>query len=295
MAIVRDEWHRSWSLVFPANYRRRWIVMLRAYCDASNTHDGTNILSLAGFLAPLGAWDSFRYGWRNALAGTGVEVFHMTDYVAAQSPPYRDWTERRRAAILSDLVEATTSRISVSIACTLDRGEYSNLRDAGRFPEVTEYGLCASAIIGRVAGFLREEGSPEDVAYVFEAGSDSAQYVHIINNFMARSHYAEMFAVNSVHAEKKKIAVGLQAADILAHTIARYIRIDQIPPEPLRSLVDKTIVIYEHLGRKELEELAVQFTPEQMAARFRTIGFQKRPIPSQRKHLPGMTGQADQT
>jgi hypothetical protein len=273
-----DEWDAAWELVFSELAKTRWILMLRVYCDASNTHAGTKQICLAGFLAPLGKWQAFKYRWNRVLALSGIDIFHMADFTAAKAEPYRSWNDRKRRAVLESLVEIITETAQASIACLLDRHAFAVTKAAGGIKISSEYEVCANVMIGAVSHFLRQIlRSPESVAYVFEAGSDgSARCVRAINDFMGRSDFGDIARVNSVHSERKTNAVGLQAADILAHTIARQTRLKQIPAEPLRSLVEGIPFIYRYVDDAALAIIARENEPGKIGANLQSVRYRGR-------------------
>lgn len=69
--------------------------MIGGYIDASNTHEGGNLLAVIGCAASTDAWISWEEKWNELLAFAGLERWHHTDFVNKKKRP----TSNRNAVI----------------------------------------------------------------------------------------------------------------------------------------------------------------------------------------------------
>lgn len=80
--------------------------MIYGYFDDSNTHGGSKLLSLCGFLGDPRVWDDLSQEWRQVLNKTDwprrPAEFHMVDCVHGTGE-FQGWSLAQRLAIFGDL------------------------------------------------------------------------------------------------------------------------------------------------------------------------------------------------
>jgi len=86
------------------------MVCLRGYFDDSGKHDDPtlNTVSLAGYLAPVSAWEEFERLWkRDVLDEFGIAYFHMKELIG-QKGPFADWekNDKRQPALFAAMAKA---------------------------------------------------------------------------------------------------------------------------------------------------------------------------------------------
>jgi hypothetical protein len=83
------------------------IAMLWAFFDESGWHPDNGKLAkltVGGCIASYEAWQSLMLDWPGAIAGMGIDCFHMTDF-EARVPPYKAWTDQQRKDRLNVLLD----------------------------------------------------------------------------------------------------------------------------------------------------------------------------------------------
>src|SRR6266566_2382335 len=84
----------------------RLCAVIYGYFDGSNTHHGSKVLSMCGFIGDPRIWDDFVKEWQKVLDNPGwprrPSEFHMVDCVHGNKE-FRGWTLAQRLAIFGDL------------------------------------------------------------------------------------------------------------------------------------------------------------------------------------------------
>ena len=75
--------------------------MFECYLDDSGT-SGLPIVTMAGFLAPLKAWEELEPNWDSTLKAHNVEVLHAKEFYATK-PPFKTWSRIKKASFADEL------------------------------------------------------------------------------------------------------------------------------------------------------------------------------------------------
>jgi hypothetical protein len=256
------------AFAFPSNNRLRLVVLI-ALLDESGTHEGSPIMTLAGFVSTADLWSEFRVKWGNALAAYGLTSFHMSEFTAHVGP-FRDeehWTHERRLALIDRLttiiLETTMFGVSHSLlppdayqrviaprllAPSLDASRNMPTLDAYKQPYVWCLHHClqmislAKAHLATLPALARHNLGAEKVLCVLDRGAKMAQYVVPAFDHWTREEWGIDLLGPLFESVNNPSFSGLQAADILAFETFRNLRGQRLtPPPPQRKLLTRLI------------------------------------------------------
>ncbi len=146
--------------------------------------------------------------------------------------------------IIDDL--AAESVIALGSAVGVVRSHYESLTEDEKWRlGGSQFGFCSSVLIGQTARALMEHGIFEPVRYSFELGDEcSGLVVNEINGMVSRGGEMGQYVL-AAELEDKRRFPGLQAADILAFEVCRYLPIhfgvdDRYPRHVITRLVGQS-------------------------------------------------------
>jgi hypothetical protein len=225
---------QSFLTAFPATVptEGRFVLLLEAYFDESGTHAGSAAVSVAGYIARPEQWIAFEPEWRKVLSDFGLEFFHWSDCEsAAAGTPYAGWSREKRRDAFAQLVDITNRHAIASVGCVIERSLYEK-----HVPKHIQraynglYGLaaqnCADSAATLVKTRLAEKGISSDarIAYVFEASPGGVgQVSNLFNENINDPVRRDFFRIQDFRFGLKKELPPLQAADILAYELFRYL------------------------------------------------------------------------
>lgn len=200
------------------------MLTLTGYFDASGTHDGSEQVVLAGWLSSDKRWIPFEEEWRALLEHYGLPMFHMREF-AHHRGAFERWSEPQRrirfAEFAALIAKYTLSSLAVCVPVKEFEAEFS---PAARKHVGGPYGLAASVLMLQARHFVEEslkpEGSPFEIAYVFESGDVGVgQVMKLVQANLLDADQAAKMHLLSFRIEDKRKFVALQAADILAYEL----------------------------------------------------------------------------
>jgi hypothetical protein len=107
------------------------MAMLAAYFDASGTHDGCPVITISGFIAPVGKWKTFQSKWHDIINKAGLlpnpGIFHMTDFESRKGD-YKGWSDAKRLFVLKKLITAIASRVEMAVSTSVVIPDYDKER-----------------------------------------------------------------------------------------------------------------------------------------------------------------------
>ena len=204
--------------IFPPEYSRRLICMFRAFVDASQPKD-QSIICAAGFVGELDRWSKVQHAWREVRRKSGIEYFHMTDFMSRRAKPYRDWTEKKRQAVIGRLTSLVNNHLLFGVAVVVNIVDFAKLiEDQQLRCGNNAYALCATQCIGLASSEMKKRGVDERILWVFHAG-DKGQpwFTETMGSFCTHLEVARrVLGVFSVMPGTQDEFPGLDFADFLA-------------------------------------------------------------------------------
>ena len=265
---------RALRLAFPSDipFGKRYLFVfdLTAYYDESGTHDDSDRVVLAGFIAESERWLAFEPQWKQALVDfelpldkEGLRHFHMVDF-ANRAPPYHKWTEPVRRERLNRLLDLIKDHAEASVAVVVPRLSY----EAATTPterKLTQgpYGFAA------LTAFAVMQNVMVDDAYVtcyFEDGVKNAGDMISIYQDAKKLDAPEIRHILSISLQDKRRFVPLQAADILAYEIYKFFpKNDLVDPDMRYPYQELTKIPHEWVyADDELLKLSAAVWAEEM-------------------------------
>ena len=195
-------------------------VLYTAYLDESGTHEGSEIVSVAGFVAAALDWERLSADWQTTLADYGLEYFHMADFESRQGP-YAAWTRACREGCLNRLLDTIFEHVSQSIACIIPKRSFDLTMSArAKLWCGDAYGLAALGCWRTLCNTAKDPRLDGVLAVTMESGALGR---HAIGNIHAEgSKVADWRSANPIRSlafEDKRYFPPLQAADIMAYEL----------------------------------------------------------------------------
>lgn len=211
-------------------------------------------------------WARAERRWSAALSKAGTGHFDMADFEARMGPPWSEWTEPRRRAVLNRLVTLTASAVLMGTAAVVRMNDYDGLEEAAKQRLGSPYVLAACACVGVIAHWCEKHGVEDRVAYVVEGGDPRfrealAQIVEESDDFKNRMR------IGSIAPGSKRDVPPLQMAGILAWEVTRHaprrLGFDRARPRrSMERLLDAVPLETEYFDARALRMMAVRHTPE---------------------------------
>lgn len=190
------------------------VALSHVYVDESGTHDGAQVMGLAGYVFDAKQAARFSRDWSKCLHSIGIPFAHMTD-CATGNGVYRGLSLEQRIDSEKLLIQHIKRRTKVGIAVLIDPNVYSEFRAADpRLPSA--YSFCMMAFVSAVTKWSEKAGLGGKFSFFFEAGH---RYQAEANAFMAdipKSKGPSRESYLSHTFFDKLEAPPLQAADMLA-------------------------------------------------------------------------------
>jgi hypothetical protein len=211
----------------PFPFDGRGIIMalaLDAYFDESDRTDGSEPISVAGYIFKPTAYKAFCREWKRMLLSgpTPTTHFHMTN-LYARDYEYEGWTIEDRAAYLHLAVAAARKHKFCGVSVLFSQSDFERLAPPlFKFQYSSIYSCACQMALRTTAFWMDNHRCFLPIAYAFESGHrfwDEAdgilrglsQYPEMKRDYRYRTHFSM----------DKEDSYGLQAADMLAWIFAR--------------------------------------------------------------------------
>lgn len=207
------------------------VAVFRAFLDESGTHDGSPVITVAGYVARPKAWREFVPRWNRTLKP--IAVFHSSECNGFHGE-WNGWAREARDAKVKQLLSLLPSINGVGLAVGIvqrDLKEALNVRPHLQPYWPSSYEACCQWWISIMLQRMQERGNREPLAIVHEEnqyGNEAhSAYTYVREN---HDHFGQLI---SFSFGKKSDFVPLQAADILAYEIHK--RLQDIEGNPRKS------------------------------------------------------------
>jgi hypothetical protein len=192
------------------------------FLDESGTHDGSRVVTVAGFMLPSENVPELEQEWRSELDRRGVVELHMREFVPPHGS-YSGWTAEAKRALFGSLIDIIHrhTRCAVGAAVEIDEFFKNIYRvQMDRYPQLVHspYSWCMRYCIAQVADRCRNNDVAGPVDYVMDQGNSRRSE--------AQKEYADakkdpdlaaQFCLGNLDFADSTTTVGLQCADLLAY------------------------------------------------------------------------------
>jgi hypothetical protein len=231
---------------------RLGVSRLRAYFDRSEVPK-YGAVAVAGWLLSVEHWGRFEENWREVLRSFGVSRLHMAEYESGHGE-FRGWPPENKKVFMRRLIGVLRQAGPLGVSVGLLRSDFESTLSEAQRRIVSAYGLCAVHAIGGMMRWVKDKGSREPIAFVFETGDVGAGQITSAIAKARRDNTEFDQHIDSLDFERKENAVwGLEAADFLAYEAAKHLPrlVGLDPMSPRRSLLrllKRTQHVSMHLG-----------------------------------------------
>ena len=200
------------------------VMTLKGYFDESERLQGSEPLSLAGYIFKPKGYGHFVQKWGRMLrcGPRPTTHFHMTT-LYARTEQYKGWSVEERAEVLRQAVDAVRKHTYCGISVLFSQSEFERMAPSdwtAYFGSI--YTAACQMVLRTTAYWMDIRGKPEQIAYVFESGHkfwDEANAM--LTGVASDPKFKRLYRHVSHTAIDKKDAYGLQAADMLAWIMTR--------------------------------------------------------------------------
>lgn len=199
-------------------------LALDGYFDESERTEGSEPISVAGYVFKSTAYKGFCRAWKRMLkAGpTPTTHFHMT-HLYARSYEYDGWSVEERAEVLKLAVDAVREHMFCGVSVMFSQSDFERLAPPlYRFEFGSMYATACQMVLAATANWMDEYRCFLPIAYAFESGHrfwDEAdgimKGIGQISDLKKKYRYRTHFSLD------KTEAYGLQAADMVAWIFPR--------------------------------------------------------------------------
>lgn len=190
------------------------VIVRKAFIDESGTHDGSPIMTVAGYLFKQEQARRFSRDWRKVLEKFQIPAAHQTD-CATGNGDYKGMSMSDRIKVSTKLIENIRRRSSYGFGVSIDPAAYDRIvGQVNNAPSAYSYALLQCfALLSRWA---EKSGFEGKITYIFEAGHASQREAsRFLDSILSSgSRLSRFYAGHSFIS--KECALELQAADMLA-------------------------------------------------------------------------------
>lgn len=205
------------------------MLKLEGYFDESGHADDpeANVVGMAGFVAPLGAWTNFEDQWKNALTVAGLkDSFHMKDFAHSQGQ-FTSWKgdEKKRRLFFRRLIEIIAETKATPIGAAVLLSSFASLTPTQQSQFVDPYYICFQTCTRGAAIKATFEEQKEKVSMTYaiqeEYGTNKEGRAEQLWGAMKTNvSFANIRGrMGSYGSGKPSEVVQLQAADLFAYEL----------------------------------------------------------------------------
>jgi hypothetical protein len=206
-------------IIFPYNAQERVMANFAAYFDESGTHDSP-ILALACYIATVEQWAHFLREWDEILKQESLTHFHMSKFEARRGE-FAGWDNERRLRVQKRLISIIKRRVNVGIFCAVNLAAYDEfITEWRREGFGSPYNFCVKLCLSLISFWAQKYERKEPIAFVIEHGAGyNGELTASFNGIFANEQMRQYLRLGSLTFVDKKMALPLQAADLLAYEV----------------------------------------------------------------------------
>lgn len=193
------------------------VAVMEAYFDESGTHEGSPVMSIAGYLFDKDQCDRFKDSWAETLNRYGLSYFRMSE-CAHGTGEFSKLSKEQRIACEKSMITHIKTRMTLGFAVSMSQAEFSRMAPP-HYVDVfgDAYAACVFLAMASVGLWARKRNYSGDIAYFFESGhsqqKDAEKRMWLVKDMADRR---QEFRYKSHTFADKRLVLPLQAADLLA-------------------------------------------------------------------------------
>lgn len=205
-------------------------IVLQGYFDGSGTHEGSNVLCIAGFIGEEDAFVDLDRRWKNVLDNprwpTRVSEFHMVDCVHGDGE-FREgqWGYAERLLLYGDLTRAIVNASDSHALIPIGAGVVADIFEQIAQSDLdllrgeslgTAFDLTFQLLLQQVIHRTHARWPDETFGLMYDKGNrpEADRFRALCNEYASRFHLGDIF--HSWGQADSKEFTPLQAADLFA-------------------------------------------------------------------------------
>jgi hypothetical protein len=198
------------------------MAMYSAYFDES-TGNGSPVFVVAGFLSTDAQWTQFEKEWIEVRDEFGITAFHAQHF-AKHKGEFLGWDEPKRKKFMARLLDIVQRRAKLGFATVVHALAFRQVFRGADLREIGSiYHLCCLACFTEIGEWAKRNYQIEPIAHFFDAGNKNAGQVLKTYQAMKDSPDKSEYRLGSITFEDDKILVPLQAADLAAYELWKWL------------------------------------------------------------------------
>ena len=196
-----------------------------AFLDESGTHQGSEIVVVAGFITNVTQIEELSKQWKTALDSWGIPMFHMADFENRHGC-FKPWTPDQRKERLNHLLGLINRHTFNSIAFAVRKRSFDRIFTAKAKRRVGDaYGLASIGCWHNLALRAKDQRIDGYIGFMMEKGCRGAgALLSIYRNESREPDWVANNRIVGLSFDDKRVFLPLQAADILAYEIHKQAR-----------------------------------------------------------------------
>ncbi len=199
-------------------------TLITAYFDESGTHEGSEVVVVAGFVSGVSKWELFTREWKHCLDDWGIESFHMSDFESRHGP-FKLWTKVEHKKRLNKLLALIHEHTLMSIGCGIPKESFDRIvSKEAKIICGDAYGLAAITCFRNLADIAKRPEVDGWLDCIMEQGAKGAGALLLIQQEESKSpEWMNNNRIISLDFRDRRLFPPLQAADILAYELYKHI------------------------------------------------------------------------
>ena len=233
--------------------------LVETYFDESGSHDGSEVLCVAGYVFESASAVKLTAEWKSMLSEAGLPYFHMCE-CAPCGGIYAHLNMSQCDALARRAIGLIRQYMTLGYAITIETAHAALVPTGGVYKSPYTF-ACWQALLN-VRDWANGINYQGDIAYFFEAGHDSQSETNgIFEQLFKHAYLKRAYRSASLSFAQKKDAVLLQCADLYAwHSFVNRKRLmkGQRPRKDYIALVEGSAHLVSHYGKEQIEDFAAQ-------------------------------------
>ncbi len=191
--------------------------MLEGYFDDSGTHNHSNIVTWAGFIADPLQWKIFDSQWQNLLNKWHIKRFHMYDIVHGDGECV-GWSQGQRDLVINEFREVILENKLAGIASAVSKKDWDNIAIPSKHFSYPASAFALSSCLNLSRYYMQNRDT--EISFVIDDCFNDDTAVQGAVDFYKSDNINPK--LSSLIFAQSQDRLGLQAADMLAWETYRY-------------------------------------------------------------------------
>lgn len=252
--------------IWPKPQRAKQIVAIVAYFDESGTHDGSEVMTFAGYAAEEDQWIRFCVDWSALLREFGLTHCHMADLENFKLiKDFEGWDLTKKHEFLRRAIGLIHCRVRKGFSYSINVSDYTAVI-AGKYDHLlgNMYTFCVGGVLREIE-YWADEFKVDHIAYVFEQGAELSNQIPDLMEMASNEDNLSRFRVSNRSFFEKKQMFPLQAADILAyetrkHWLNKEVSVNKRPTRKTATMLIRSFDRVVWVERKSMETMISMLT-----------------------------------